>query len=624
MRGAISYLNFDLLVRRTEGGYRAQVLSSSAGEATADFTLPFSELELENFLLRVGRPRRGTRRIGSPEMEAVRNLGKGLYDAVFSGDVRACWRSSLSHAEAQKAGLRLRLRIADAPELNDIPWEYLYNASLNRFLSLSEYTPLIRYLDLPEHIRPLAVDARLEILVMISSPTDYPGLDVENEWSRLNEALAGCIGNGQVRLERLAEARLSALQGKLRGAEYHILHFIGHGGFDRETQDGLLILCDETGRGRRVAAEHLGTILHDHRSLRLVVLNACEGSRSSRADPFAGVAQTLVQQGVPAVIAMQFEITDQAAIIFSKEFYAATADSYPVDAALSAARKAIFAAGNEIEWGTPVLYLRAPDGRLFSVNRDGSLPQQSANARAARQAEEEKLRGADRGNIGKQFRLTPSFESGIYGGFIGGGFAGLFIGVGYFFEFRSSDPSINFYIIPQLLVFCAISGMLLGAFPQLFILWFDHLATEKQRSWLAFNAVSGGLLGGAISGIPIGVFGVIFFGSRHDYFVGPELLVTGSVLGTIFVTVGALFYAYRGQWRNVTRAFITSLLITACTTTVAIVILQHVDIAVWFFFGTTDALMTVGGAILGGVIGMVMGAQIGLTLSLYRLWEATE
>jgi len=57
MPDAVSYLDFDLLIRRAEGGYRAQVLSSPAGEATADFTLPFSALELENFVLRVGRPR---------------------------------------------------------------------------------------------------------------------------------------------------------------------------------------------------------------------------------------------------------------------------------------------------------------------------------------------------------------------------------------------------------------------------------------------------------------------------------------------------------------------------------------------------------------------------------------
>ena len=181
--------------------------------------------------------------------------------------------------------------------------------------------------------------------------------------------MAGLIASGQIRLERLAEARLSVLQRKLRAGRYHALHFVGHGGFDSDTQEGVVVLRDDTGKGRLVPAQHLGTILHDHRSLRLVVLNACEGSRTSRADPFAGAAQALVQQGIPAVIAMQFEITDQAAIIFAEEFYAAAADGYPVDAALAEARKAIFAAGNEIEWGTPVLHLRAPDGRLFSVDR---------------------------------------------------------------------------------------------------------------------------------------------------------------------------------------------------------------------------------------------------------------
>ena len=135
-------------------------------------------------------------------MEAAKRLGGRLYEAIFSGDLRACWRASVGEAEARGVGLRLRLRIADAPELTEIPWEYLYDAQLNQFLSLSVYTPLVRYLDLPERIRPLAVDAPLKILVMISSPTDprYAGLDVISEWSRLNEALAESERSGQVEL----------------------------------------------------------------------------------------------------------------------------------------------------------------------------------------------------------------------------------------------------------------------------------------------------------------------------------------------------------------------------------------------------------------------------------------
>jgi hypothetical protein len=38
-----------------------------------------------------------------------------------------------------------------------------------------------------------------------------------------------------------------------------------------------------------------------------------------------------------------------------------------VDAALAEARKSLFAAGNRMEWGTPVLYLRASDGKIFDV-----------------------------------------------------------------------------------------------------------------------------------------------------------------------------------------------------------------------------------------------------------------
>jgi hypothetical protein len=66
---------------------------------------------------------------------------------------------------------------------------------------------------------------------------------------------------------------------------------------------------------------------------------------------------------------MQFEVSDEAAIAMASGFYAALADDYPVDAALTEARKSVFAAGCAVEWGTPVLYLRAPDGRIFDVNR---------------------------------------------------------------------------------------------------------------------------------------------------------------------------------------------------------------------------------------------------------------
>ncbi len=64
---------------------------------------------------------------------------------------------------------------------------------------------------------------------------------------------------------------------------------------------------------------------------------------------------------------MQFEITDGAAIAFCNEFYKAVAKGHPIDAACSRARLALLGEGNDVEWGTPVLYLRAPNGRVFDV-----------------------------------------------------------------------------------------------------------------------------------------------------------------------------------------------------------------------------------------------------------------
>jgi len=138
------------------------------------------------------------------------------------------------------------------------------------------------------------------------------------------------------------------------------------------------VLGGAEGRASLTSGQVLGTFLSDHRPLRLAVLNACEGGRSANDDPFAGVAQTLIQQGVPAVVAMQFEITDRAAIAFSDDFYASLVLGLPVDVAVNEARKSIYAQPNATEWATPVLYLRSPDGVLFELESAPTLPEPQA------------------------------------------------------------------------------------------------------------------------------------------------------------------------------------------------------------------------------------------------------
>jgi outer membrane protein assembly factor BamD (BamD/ComL family) len=364
----INYRDFDLLIERAGNAYKARVVDSPAGEAVTALVLPFSESDVEQFFVQIGH----SRLIESPQTQKMREFGQLLFEATFSGDVRDRLRESLNEVTRNGEGLRIRLRTGDIPELTNLPWEFMYDASLGRFLALSIETPLVRYLDIPRDIQPLAIRPPLRILAMISSPRDFPTLNVQKEWENLQESLSRLESRGMVALTRLEKPTLQMLQRQLRREHYHIFHFIGHGVFSKQYQDGFLLFEDEMREGHRVSSRDLGILLHDHPSLRLAVLNACEGARISLEDQFSGTAQNLMQQGLPAVIAMQFRITDIAAITLAREFYAALADGYPVDAALTEARKAIKTHGNDLEWGTPVLYMRSPNGQIFDV---AAIPQ---------------------------------------------------------------------------------------------------------------------------------------------------------------------------------------------------------------------------------------------------------
>ena len=198
--GETSYQNFDLGIERVEQGYRARVIASPAGEATEEITLPALDL-LAN-------------------TQPAQAAGGRLFTAVFRGEVLTGFRRSADKARQRGAGLRIRLRLYSVPELANLPWEHLYDATRGRFLALSNETQVVRYLDLPEPVRPLKVRAPLRILAVIASPTDLPPLDTEAEWASLQDALAGPLARSAIEVERLEPVTLAALQRRLRRGDY--------------------------------------------------------------------------------------------------------------------------------------------------------------------------------------------------------------------------------------------------------------------------------------------------------------------------------------------------------------------------------------------------------------------
>ena len=318
------------------------------------------------------------RETGTSPRETVRDLGRGLFEALLPSEVRSCYRNSLNTTRAQGKGLRIRLRV-DAPELAILPWEYLYDEAEREYLCLAKETPLIRYLELARPPQPLTIQPPLRILGMVASPSDLPELDMEKEKRQMAEAIRHLQDEGRVSLKWLEGQTWRDLQKAMRGGPWHVFHFIGHGDFDATEQEGQIALADEQGKSSLLSATQLGRLLDSHASLRLVVLNSCEGARASETDLFSSTGAVLTRRGIPAVVSMQDAITDRAALEFSREFYDAVADGLPVDAAVTEARIAISMMMNDtIEWGTPVLHMRSNNGHLFDINAAGAIFLESA------------------------------------------------------------------------------------------------------------------------------------------------------------------------------------------------------------------------------------------------------
>ncbi|MBY5164396.1 extracellular solute-binding protein [Salsipaludibacter albus] len=372
----MDYDDFELEIGVEQAGvYPVRVLRSPSGEARGLLSFPFDDLTLQNRLQAVEiellRGRSLSRRQPLPRDRAAEEFGAALYDALFDGNVRLRWEMALEESGRVGRGLRLMLRI-DAPELASVPWEFLYDSSRGEFLSLSTRSPVVRYLNLSHPRSRLPVEPPLRILGVVCSPADMPHLDVDHERELVEEALTGVVDEGLVVLEWLHGQGWRDLQMAMAAGQWHLVHFVGHGRFDDVRDEGAIAMVGRDGSAQAVSATQLARLLSDHVALRMVVLNACESGRGSTRDIFSSAASILVRRGIPGVVSMQHEISDESAIEFSATFYRFLAHGHPVDQAVTEARKAVSVAGGGAEWGTPVLHLHTDDPQIFEVRASTS------------------------------------------------------------------------------------------------------------------------------------------------------------------------------------------------------------------------------------------------------------
>lgn len=296
-------------------------------------------------------------------------LGMHLYRMLFSGEVETFFEET---RKSVPAGERLRVQLSfqeAVSHLASLPWEYLYCPDTETrkgfFLSTDADLVLSRYMPIDKGRQPLGPGVSpLRILMVVSQPTNLAPV-IAGPVIEVIEKLP------DVKVESLDTPTVENFVDKLKETKPHVLHFIGHGRFYKAERKGEIALLGPDEKSERWIGDNEFTDYFRQAGWtpRLVFLHLCEGATVDFNASFAGLAPPLIRANIPAVVAMQYPITNKAAIAFSKTFYRELASGAPIDHAVQSGRWRITAdvpdAYNTRVFGAPVLYIQSGDGVIL-------------------------------------------------------------------------------------------------------------------------------------------------------------------------------------------------------------------------------------------------------------------
>ena len=324
---------------------------------------------------------RSSRQANAELLRYQKEVGQKLMGSLWSGELGIEVSRCLHYGDSEGDEEFLRIELVFDPKnervlyLAGLPWELLYRADQEDFLGTSRKITITRYLESRRGFARQRVDGPLRVLVIQSNPKDLRWIDPDTEREEILDTL-GMMDSERVEIEAVSNVSISQLSERLndRKNPVHIVHFIGHGGF--EDGNGYLGFVDErTGDSQQVSGRSLGEVVKNS-SVRLVVLSTCRGAEFHRRKavfPFIGVAPAVLRAGVPAVVAMQTVISDAAAAQFTSGFYHSLAQYKAVDQAVAQGRKLVRIEERTVgEWATPTLFLRVADGGNLFFPAEGT------------------------------------------------------------------------------------------------------------------------------------------------------------------------------------------------------------------------------------------------------------
>jgi CHAT domain len=289
-------------------------------------------------------------------------FGTDLFETLFQGDVRRLYDEARSRQHGRKLDLVFTSMV---PWIAEKPWEFAYDAARRSFLATEDIHFIRNVLTaIPaDVVRP--APGPLRILVASAQPAGFGRLSVDQEVEVIRRGFDPLIEAGLATVEVLARATPASIHARLATGRFSIVHFIGHGLFNEQTQEGALVFESASG-GEYYLGERSAREIFCQRGVTLVFLNACQTGTGGRADFNKGVAQSLVSHGLPALVANQYSVLDSSATQFAQQFYWALAQGMSIGRAAREARIAVnyTLQGESIDWAVPVVYARDPEMTL--------------------------------------------------------------------------------------------------------------------------------------------------------------------------------------------------------------------------------------------------------------------
>ncbi len=305
----------------------------------------------------------------------------------------------------------LVIRASDPTALN-LPWELI---ELDGGGPLG-CDPAWRLLRTPLDRLTAAAPARpgpLRVLFLAAAPIDQAQLDFEREEDAIS-TICGRVKNVVLRIVDSGTA--DELRDFVTEFQPHIVHLSGHG-IVGDDGVGRLAFEDEYGRTDLRDVETLATDIFRGGSVRCVFLNACQSARAA----VAGLAQHLVNVGVPHVLGWSASVGDDRATDFATEFYRRLVRGEALGAATAHAREHIRRAGlitsgietvQDATYALPQLYAAVAHDAV--VDR-AAPPEPYQGPRTERYLLGDGIKGLKTGYIGRRRegqRLVPALRDG--------------------------------------------------------------------------------------------------------------------------------------------------------------------------------------------------------------------